>query len=152
MPKVSQEHVQSRRAEILDGARRAFSQYGYEGATVARLEQEIGLSRGAIFNYFGSKRDLFVQLSLEENRRYIDLMIEQGFDDAIRSMANEGPEWLGMIFEIQGRLRHDPEFVRQLDEATDDRDRAAEWLRDMQERGEFRQAGDLAATQQLSPL
>jgi AcrR family transcriptional regulator len=142
VPKVSQAHLDSRRAEILDGARRAFAKYGYEGATVTRLEQEIGLSRGAIFNYFGSKRDLFVQLSLEENRRYIDLMIEQGFDDAIRSMANESPEWLGMIFEIQGRLRHDPEFVRQLDEATEDRDRAANWLRDMQERGEFRQDVD----------
>ena len=69
-------------------------------------------------------------------------MIEQGFDDAIRSMANESPEWLGMIFEIQGRLRHDPEFVRQLDEATEDRDRAATWLRDMQERGEFRKDVD----------
>src|SRR5258706_16040179 len=115
MPKVSQAHVASRRAEILGGARRAFATYGYEGATVARLEEEIGLSRGAIFNYFGSKRDLFVQLSLEENRRYIDLMIEQGFDDAIRSMANDSPEWLGVLFEIQGRLQHDPEFVRQLE-------------------------------------
>jgi AcrR family transcriptional regulator len=139
MPKVSQEHLDSRRAEILDGARSAFAKYGYEGATVARLEEEIGLSRGAIFHYFGSKRDLFVQLSLGENRRYIDLMVERGFDDAIRSMANEDPEWLGMLLEIQGRLRHDPEFVRQLDEATDDRDRAVDWLRDMQTRGEFRQ-------------
>jgi len=138
MPKVSQEHVDGRRAEILDGARRAFSKYGYEGATVARLEQEIGLSRGAIFHYFGSKRDLFVQLSLEENRRYIDLMVERGLDDALRSMANENPEWLGMLFEIQVRMRHDPEFVRQFDEATEDRDRVANWLRDAQARGEFR--------------
>jgi AcrR family transcriptional regulator len=142
MPKVSEEHVASRRAEILDGARTAFANYGYEGATVARLEQEIGLSRGAIFNYFGSKRDLFVQLSLEENRRYIDLMVEHGFADAIRSMANEDPDWIGMLLEIQGRLRHDPEFVRQLDEATDDRDRAVDWLRDMQARGEFREDVD----------
>ena len=142
MPKVSQEHVDSRRAEILDGARSAFAKHGYEGATVARLEQEIGLSRGAIFHYFGSKRDLFVQLSLEENRRYIDLMVERGFADAIRSMANEDPEWIGMLLEIQGRLRHDPEFVRQLDEATGDRDRAVDWLRDMQARGEFRQDVD----------
>jgi AcrR family transcriptional regulator len=138
VPKVSQQHLDNRRAEILDGARRAFAKYGYEGATVARLEEEIGLSRGAIFHYFGSKRDLFVQLSLEENRRYIDLMIERGFDDAIRSMANENPEWLGMLIEIQVRLRHDPEFVRQLNEATEDRDRAANWLRDAQVRGEFR--------------
>jgi hypothetical protein len=77
-------------------------------------------------------------LSLEENRRYIDLMIERGFDDAIRSMANENPEWLGMLIEIQVRLRHDPEFVRQLNEATEDRDRAANWLRGAQARGEFR--------------
>jgi AcrR family transcriptional regulator len=142
VPKVTQEHLDSRRSEILDGARTVFAKYGYEGATVTRLEQEIGLSRGAIFNYFGSKRDIFVQLSLEENRRYIDLMIEQGFADALRSMANENAQWLGMIFEIQGRLRHDPEFVRQLDEATDDRDRAADWLREMQAQGEFRQDVD----------
>ena len=142
MPKVTQEHLDSRRAEILDGARTAFARYGYEGATVTRLEQEIGLSRGAIFHYFGNKRDLFVQLSLEEYRRYIDLMVERGFDDALRSMANENPEWLGMLLEIQVRMRHDPEFVRQLDEATDDRDRAANWLRDAQARGEFRQDVD----------
>ncbi len=117
---------------------RRFPRHTWRAAAPRSSTARAGLSRGAIFSYFGSKRDLFVQLSLEENRRYIDLMIERGFDDAIRSMANENPEWLGMIFEIQGRLRHDPEFVRQLDEATDDRDRAADWLRDMQARGEFR--------------
>src|SRR5467141_1772103 len=101
MPKVSQAHVESRRAQILDGARRAFATYGYEGATVARLEEAIGLSRGAIFHYFDSKLDLFAELALAENRRYIDLMIECGFDDALRSMASEDPEWLGMLFEIE---------------------------------------------------
>jgi AcrR family transcriptional regulator len=142
VPKVTQEHLDSRRAEILDGARTAFAQYGYEGATVARLEEEIGLSRGAIFHYFGSKRDLFVQLSLEENRRYVDLIVERGFDDAIRSMASENPDWIGVLLEIQARLRHDAEFVRTLEAATDDRDRLVAWLREAQARGEFRQDVD----------
>jgi TetR/AcrR family transcriptional regulator, transcriptional repressor of aconitase len=43
MPKVSEEHLQARREEILDGARRTFARHGYEGATVALLEEEIGL-------------------------------------------------------------------------------------------------------------
>ena len=38
MPKVSEAHLDARRAEILEGARRAFARHGYEGATVARLE------------------------------------------------------------------------------------------------------------------
>lgn len=143
MPKVSQAHLDSRRAEILDGARTAFAKYGYAGATVARLEAATGLSRGAIFHYFGSKQDLFVQLSVEENRRYLDLMMERGFDDAMRAMASADPEWLGILFEIQMRLRHDPEFVRKLDEATGDRDRFVAWLTEAQARGEFRQDIDL---------
>src|SRR3954464_7810873 len=110
MPKVSKEHLASRRAEILEGARRAFATYGYEGATVARLEEATRLSRGAIFHYFDSKLDLFAELALAENRRYIDLMIERGFDDAMRSMANEDPEWLGMLLESEGGLRHHPGF------------------------------------------
>jgi ubiquinone biosynthesis protein COQ9 len=46
VPKVSDEHLEARREEILEGALRAFARYGYEGATVVRLEEEIGLSRG----------------------------------------------------------------------------------------------------------
>lgn len=142
MPKVSQAHLDGRRAEILDGARTAFAKHGYAGATVARLEEATGLSRGAIFHYFGSKRDLFVQLSIEENRRYVDLIVERGLDEAFRAMAAADPEWLGMLLEIQSHLRHDPEFVRKLDEAAEDRDRLVNWLREAQARGELRQDVD----------
>ena len=69
MPKVSAEHKERRREQILDGARRCFARHGYEGATVARLEQEIGLSRGAIFNYFPSKDALFIELAIEMSKR-----------------------------------------------------------------------------------
>ena len=46
-----------RRRQIVAGARRAFARFGYDGATVDVLEREIGLSRGAIFNYFPTKLD-----------------------------------------------------------------------------------------------
>lgn len=145
MPKVSPEHLEARRAQILDGARSAFSKYGYDGATVARLEEEIGLSRGAIFHYFKGKQDLFLELSIETNRRYLDLLVERGLDDAMRAMANESPEWLGVLLEVQGRLRHDEEFVRQLEERSQDRDRVVAWFRDRQADGTFRDDVDILA-------
>jgi len=143
VPKVSEAHREARRAEILDGARRAFARWGYDGATVVRLEEETGLSRGAIFNYFSSKLDLFVELAIAENRRYVDLIVERGLDEAIRSMAGEDPEWIAMLLEIQGRLRHDEEFVRRLDSRAEETDRTRAWLAAEQQRGAMRSDVDL---------
>jgi TetR/AcrR family transcriptional regulator, transcriptional repressor of aconitase len=109
---------------------------------VARLEEETGLSRGAIFNYFRGKQELFA-LALEENRRYADLIVEHGLDEAIRAMANESPDWLGVLLEIHVRLRHDEELARRLDDATADRDRLLAWFRARQEDGTFRDDVDL---------
>jgi TetR/AcrR family transcriptional regulator, transcriptional repressor of aconitase len=139
VPKVSEEHRAARRAQILDGARRAFSTHGYDGATVARLEEETGLSRGAIFNYFSGKTDLFVALARDVNERYVDLLIDKGVEGAFRAMAEESPEWLSVQLEIHGRLRHDPEFVRRMEEGLDDRrERVREWLEARQADGTLR--------------
>ena len=143
MPKVSREHVEARRAQILEGARRAFSRYGYEGATVARIEAETGLSRGAIFNYFDGKLDLFVQLSHDVSRHYIELVVEHGFDDAIRAMASESPEWLGVMLETQARLHHDPEFLRRMEPPPGQAYQLRDWFVARQADGTFR--SDVAA-------
>jgi TetR/AcrR family transcriptional regulator, transcriptional repressor of aconitase len=113
VPKVSEAHKQRRREQILDGARRCFGQYGYEGATVARLEQETGLSRGAIFNYFESKDALFVELALETSRRLTDVWLQQGFHAVLEAIAHEDADWLSVQFEATRRVRTDPAF-RQL--------------------------------------
>src|SRR5262245_7086787 len=110
MPKVSEEHLEARRAEILEGARRAFAKHGYDGATVARLEQEIGLSRGAIFHYFASKLDLFVELAVADNLRYQRVLAEQGLAAVLRAVAEADPHWLSVLVETEVRLWHDPEF------------------------------------------
>jgi TetR/AcrR family transcriptional regulator, transcriptional repressor of aconitase len=106
VPKVSEEHLEARREQILEGARRAFAQHGYEGATVARLEKEIGLSRGAIFNYYPDKWSLFYELEL------LTLLMEQGFDATIRHLAEESPDWMAVYFEVLRLLRRDPELMK----------------------------------------
>lgn len=69
MPKVSEDHLAARRRQILDGARRCFAEYGYDKATVRRLEQAIGMSRGAIFHHFRDKDALFFALAREDTER-----------------------------------------------------------------------------------
>ena len=144
MPKVTQEHLDARRQEILDGARRAFAEFGYEGATVARLEKATGLSRGAIFHYFENKNDLFVELAMEMNTRFGDILLEQGLDEAFRALTAENPEWLAVLIETESRMRHDEDFVRRFEaKAADTGPRIHDWFHDQQAAGNLRD--DIAA-------
>ncbi len=110
MPKRSEAHLEARRQQILDGARRAFSRYGYEGATVAKLEEEIGLSRGAIFNYYPSKYELFFALASAQQAEALEIWMERGFEALLREIAEENPDWLGVYLEHARHLRTDPEL------------------------------------------
>ena len=118
MPKVSAEHKERRREQILEGARRCFARHGYEGATVVRLEQEIGLSRGAIFNYFPNKAALFVEVAMEMSRRVTEVWFESGFRAVLDAIVAEDPEWLAVQLETTRRIRTDPDF-RRIVEQTD---------------------------------
>ncbi|HET8527379.1 MAG TPA: helix-turn-helix domain-containing protein [Gaiellaceae bacterium] len=139
MPKVTQEHLDARRAQILDGARRAFAEHGYEGATVARLEEATGLSRGAIFHYFENKNDLFVELAMEMNTRFGDILLDSGLDDAFRALTSENPEWLAVLIETESRLRHDEDFVRRFEaRAADTGPRIRDWFQEQQAAGKLR--------------
>ena len=140
MPKVTQEHLDSRRAEILDGARRAFAEHGYEGATVVKLEEATGLSRGAIFHYFENKNDLFVELAIEMNTRFGNLLLEGGLEAAFRALAAESPEWLAVLIETESRMRHDEDFVRRLEAkaAADTSPRIQGWFQQQQAEGKLR--------------
>jgi AcrR family transcriptional regulator len=139
VPKVTQEHLDSRRAEILEGARHAFAQYGYDGATVARLEEATGLSRGAIFHYFRGKKDLFVEVAVDVTRRYIGTITTGGIAEALREVAKEDPELLAMLIETEFRLRRDEDFVRRM-EATSREELPAldAWFQEQRESGAFR--------------
>jgi AcrR family transcriptional regulator len=139
MPKVTQQHLVARRREILDGARRAFAEHGYEGATVARLEEATGLSRGAIFHYFENKNDLFVELAMEMSTRFGDILLDGGLHEAFRALAAEEPDWLAVLIETESRMRHDEDFVRRFEaRASDASPRIREWFERQQAKAELR--------------
>jgi AcrR family transcriptional regulator len=103
MPKISEDRRSERVEQILDGARRCFAEHGYEGATVSKLEAEIGLSRGAIFNYFPSKDALFLELARRDNERLIRLWIDKGWEATLREVVEEDPDWIGVYLEMSRR-------------------------------------------------
>ena len=139
MPKVTEEHLEARRAQILKGARHAFAEYGYDGATVARLEQATGLSRGAIFHYFEDKKDLFVEVAADVNRHFIGVITTGGLDEALREVANTDPEFLAVLIETESRLRHDEDFVRRLEAVSEEmRPALAGWFEEQAASGAFR--------------
>jgi AcrR family transcriptional regulator len=110
MPKVTAEHREQRRRQISEGARRAFARWGYEGATVPRLEEATGLSRGAIFSYYPSKLELFVALAEEGQERLLRTWLDEGFEGVLRDAA-ANPEWLSMNLDVPRMLRDDEKLL-----------------------------------------
>src|SRR5918994_6963351 len=107
MPKVSEEHKEARREQILAGAQRVFARQGYEGATVARLEEATGLSRGAIFSYFENKEALFVALVARSSAQFVEIWLEQGYRALLEAVAPADPDWLLVQVEATRRIRTD---------------------------------------------
>jgi AcrR family transcriptional regulator len=98
---------------VLDGARRAFASYGYEGATVRRLEEETGLSRGAIFHHFADKDALFLALAQEDAEEVATLVDDFGLVGAMQKLRDKDAGWLGVQLEVSRRVRTDPAFAAQ---------------------------------------
>jgi hypothetical protein len=61
------------------------------------LEEEVGLSRGAIFSYYPSKLDLFTALAAVDRNRVGTLWLEQGFD----AVAQQGA---GFPIDVESTL------------------------------------------------
>lgn len=58
MPRVSPEHLQARRDQILDAARRCFVRNGFHATSMQDVFAEAGLSAGATYRYFRSKEEI----------------------------------------------------------------------------------------------
>lgn len=72
-----------REQAILDTAERLLGEQGYEAMTIADIAQGAGITRGALYFYFGSKQDVITALVA----RTVDALREKSraaADDAIR--------------------------------------------------------------------
>lgn len=61
-PIVSEEYKEKKRQEILHSAHACFAKKGFEVSTVDDIVAHSGISKGAIYNYFKSKDEIYLAL------------------------------------------------------------------------------------------
>ncbi|MEU8894592.1 TetR/AcrR family transcriptional regulator [Nocardia sp. NPDC048505] len=77
MPRVSEEHLERRRQQILSAARTCFARKGFYDTSMQDVFAESGLSAGAVYRYFKSKNDIVAALATQTTVPLRALMIEQ---------------------------------------------------------------------------
>lgn len=65
-PIVSEEYKQKKKREILDSALDCFAKKGFQVATIDDIVKRSGISKGAIYNYFKSKDEIYLELMREQ--------------------------------------------------------------------------------------
>jgi AcrR family transcriptional regulator len=125
-----------RRAQILACARRLFSERHYEAVPMAEIAREAGVARGLLHHYFGTKRELFLEVvrsmvelpadlfpADETGGRRRDEVLGEAVDRWLEMLERNRGTWLASL-GAQGFGR-DPELEAVLDEA---RERAVDRL------------------------
>jgi AcrR family transcriptional regulator len=120
----------ARRREILAAARKLFSERGYSAVSTTELANEAGVARGLINHYFGTKRELYVEVVREMVRfrsqpvpEYVDgatprQRLEESIERWLEMVARNREAWLAAI-GAEG-LGRDPEIEAVLDEAREE--------------------------------
>ncbi|OSC69103.1 TetR family transcriptional regulator [Streptomyces sp. 4F] len=65
MARVSQEHLDARRRQILDGAALCFARNGFHATSMQDVLKEVDLSAGAVYRYFSGKEELIEAIVAE---------------------------------------------------------------------------------------
>ncbi|MEW1723304.1 TetR/AcrR family transcriptional regulator [Streptomyces sp. NPDC093109] len=87
MARVSQEHLDARRRQILEGAARSFAANGFHATSMQDVLREVGLSAGAVYRYFSGKEELIAAIVAE-----VLGSIGGAFEEAARRRPLEAPD------------------------------------------------------------
>jgi AcrR family transcriptional regulator len=124
-----------RRQQILDCARRLFSERNYSAVSTTDIAKEAGVARGLLHHYFGTKRKLYLEVvrslmrmptspvPLQAPGRGIDVVLAESVERWLQMLEHNRGTWLAAI-GVRG-LGRDPEVEAILDEA---RERAVDRL------------------------
>ncbi len=66
----------ARRAEILEAAQRIFVECGYEGATIRKIADEVGVSSTALYMHFRDKSEILHEICQGSFKRLLDSNVE----------------------------------------------------------------------------
>ncbi len=119
-----------RRAQILSVARRLFSENSYAAVSTTDIAREAGVARGLLHHYFGTKRDLYLEVvrklvrmpanpvPLHAPGPGLEKVIDQSVDRWLTMVDRNRETWLAAI-AVPG-LGRDPELEAIFDEAREE--------------------------------
>jgi AcrR family transcriptional regulator len=108
MTRVSQEHLDARRRQILDAARRCFVRNGFHATSMQDVLAEANLSAGAVYRYFRGKDEIIAAIAGEAVAEVVGAL------DAAFGADDPPPldEVLGAVFLAIERVDADQGFAR----------------------------------------
>ncbi|MFJ9711486.1 TetR/AcrR family transcriptional regulator [Streptomyces sp. NPDC101234] len=128
MPKVTQQHMDARRKQILDAARRCFLRDGFHSTSMQDLFAEAQLSAGAVYRHFTSKDEMILAIAEENMRDVLDITLAVAANRQGRSMGEAVAELLdvirvksaeedvaGLAVLVWGEAMRNPSLARELD-------------------------------------
>lgn len=92
MPKVTREHLDARRRQVLTAAHHCFARHGLHATTMQEIADEAGLSAGALYRYFNGKEALIEALAdwgLERKREVLEALQPGGGAEALARVVGD---------------------------------------------------------------
>jgi AcrR family transcriptional regulator len=119
------------RERLLDAAARLFERKGYEGATVAEIAREAGVTSGAIYAHYPSKAELLVDALRVHSERATASVLPPGTTADVptllsalgRRLDTREPEATALLVEALLAARRDAELAQVLAAALGRRER-----------------------------
>ncbi|MQR93873.1 TetR/AcrR family transcriptional regulator [Fictibacillus phosphorivorans] len=95
MPKVSAEYKEEKRNHILESALKCFSEKGYQATIIDDIVKDSNISKGAIYNYFASKEEIYLQLLKKRTDEFFEDMEEENasLTSASKKLENLFKRW-----------------------------------------------------------
>lgn len=168
MPKVSDEHVQARKKQILAAAALRFSRKGFHRTTMQEICEEARLSPGAIYRYFSGKGKIITAIAEKKMLRNLAAIksikesmngdMSKTFEDLAEAffgnLEKDGKDSLRLDVELWAEALRDPRVLKFVRSSVDTQIGAlTEVIKTAQERGTFSKEVDaLAMAQTLASM
>jgi AcrR family transcriptional regulator len=102
MPRVSQEHLDARRRQILNAARRRFAIDGFHATSMQDVLTEAELSAGAVYRYFPSKESIIEAIAVEVTATIGDVVLSDAWSTGPPPLADLLPRMFAAFTEVDG--------------------------------------------------
>jgi AcrR family transcriptional regulator len=99
MPKVVPEYKEQARVRIIEQALKMFSERGYHRTRMTDIASDLGVSKGAIYQYFESKEQLFIEAIRHHGERRARIV--RGFLDSGSIKSISTGEFFDEMLELR---------------------------------------------------